>query len=181
MQSAFVYSLSYRRMPPECVSACLFVHFVQKMPSAHMSLRIRLMFAANMVMAPCMHGVKAVRLGSVISKNMLEFRILRLYLVSLSGLECKLWCFLKLHQPVLFLCPYRHAVSFDLCSVFIASLSARARLALLCVEIICPNLVTSMCRNNMSKPGYIYRLSFLAVLSLLPCVLQDRQTYLHPC
>ena len=90
-----------------------------------------------------LHGVKAVRLGSVISKNMLEFRILRLYLVSLSGLECKLWCFLKLHQPVLFLCPYRHAVSFDLCSVFIASISARARLALLCVEIICPNLVTS--------------------------------------
>lgn len=39
-----------------------------------------------------LHGVKAVRLGSVISKNMLEFRILRLYLVSLSGLVC--------HSPV---------------------------------------------------------------------------------
>ena len=101
-----------------------------------------------------LHGVKAVRLGSVISKNMLEFRILRLYLVSLSGLECKLWCFLKLHQPVLFLCPYRHAVSFDLCSVFIASLSARACLAFLCVEIICPNLVPSSV--SLSLPCFPY-------------------------
>ena len=74
------------------------------------------------------------------------------------------------------ICSYEFEDSFDVCGKY-----GNGSLHLHGVKAVRLGSVISLCRNNMSKLGSIFRLSFLAVLSLLPCARRDRQTYLHPC